>query len=285
MIPGEFRYHAPATVKEAAELLTQTSGTKVLAGGMSLIPAMKHRLAQPPVLVDLGRIPDLDSISLRRGRVTLGARATHAAVGRAPELGDHPIFAETANVIGDVQVRNRGTFVGSLVHADPAADWPALFLALEGEAVLVSAGGERVVAANDFFERMLTSACREGEILTEVRLPVEGKRTGAAYAKLRQAASGFAVVGVAALVTLDRKGRFERVALGCTGVNPVPFRATSVEEGLIGETPDSAAVASATAAVAEASAMEDLHASSEYRRHLLGVFIRRALRTAVERAT
>jgi carbon-monoxide dehydrogenase medium subunit len=284
VIPGEFRYHAPETVKEATDLLTRTSGAKILAGGMSLIPAMKHRLAQPPAVIDIGRIAELDSIHLRRGRITLGARVTHAAVGRAPELGAFPIFAETSGVIGDVQVRNRGTFAGSLVHADPASDWPAVFLALEGEAVLVGNGGERVVGATGFFRGMLTSDCREGEILTEVRLPVEQKRTGAAYVKLRQPASGFAVVGVAAVLTLDRKGRCERAAVAVTGVNPVPFRATGLEERLIGKVLDDPVLADATSSLEGLDPMADIHASAEYRRHLAGVFARRALQRAAERA-
>ena len=284
MIPAEFEYYAPATVKEATELLGRVSGAKVLAGGMSLIPAMKHRLVQPSTLVDIGRISDLDGIAMRRGRVVLGARVTHGAVGSSPELRHLPVFAETAAVLGDVQVRNRGTFAGSLVHADPAADWPALFLALEGEAVVVGPGGERTVGAGEFFRGMLTSAVGANEVLTEVRLPAEGKRTGVAYAKLRQAASGFAVVGVAAVVTLDRKGRCERVAVACTGVNPVPFRARSLEQRLTGQPLDEPRLTEATGRIEEADPMEDLHASADYRRHLLSVFARRALRRARERA-
>lgn len=283
MIPAEFDYVAPSSLDEATRALAERPGAKVLAGGMSLIPAMKHRLAQPARLVDIGRIPDLDGVEHRRGRVRIGARTLHADLVAHPELADAPIFAETAALIGDVQVRNRGTFGGSLVHADPAADWPAVFLALDGEATLVGASGVRTVAADDFFVGMLRSAADEGDVLTGVELQLERKRAGAAYAKLRQRASGFAVVGVAAQVVSDRKGRIDACSLGVTGINPVPFRARSLEARLRGAEPG-ADLRALCASCDEADPMQDLHASSEYRAHLLGVFAARAVSSAWERA-
>lgn len=284
MIPESFDYCAPATLEEAGQRLTGTPGAKVLAGGMSLIPALKHRLVQAPLLVDIGRLPGLDGVSQRRGRVRIGARTPHAELVAHPELSDQPVFGETAAVIGDVQVRNRGTFGGSLVHADPAADWPAVFLALDGEATLVGASGRRSVKAADFFAGMLTSALQGGELLTEVELSLERKRAGAAYRKLRQPASGFAIVGVAAQVVINRKGRIEAASIGVTGVNAVPFRARSVEARLSGQAPDADALRALCADVDEADPMEDLHASAEYRRHLAGVFVARAVAAALERA-
>ncbi len=284
MIPEEFEYRAPRSLDEAKTILGAGVGAKVLAGGMSLIPAMKHRLARPGLLVDLGRVPDLDGISERRGTIRIGANVTHDSILRAPELEEIPILRETAELIGDPQVRNRGTLAGSLVHADPAADWPAVFLVLDGEARLEGTSGRRSVAAADFFRGILTSAVEESEILTEVRLLAEPKRSGSAYLKLRQPASGFAIVGVAVQLSLDRRGRCERVAIGITGVNAVPFRAESLEERLAGETLEEDALTSLCGSIEELDPMEDLHATADYRRHLAAVFTRRAVLRAHGRA-
>lgn len=284
MIPAEFDYTAPSTLDEAARRLAETSGAKVLAGGMSLIPAMKHRLAQPPLLVDIGRIAELEGVAERRGRLRIGARTRHGELGRAPELSEFPIFAEAAREIGDVQVRNRGTFGGSLVHADPAADWPAVFLALDGEASLTGPKGRRTVKAGDFFVGMLTSAAGEGEILTDVALSLERKRAGSAYRKLRHPASGFAVVGVAVQLALDRKGRIDQIGVGVTGVNAVPFRARSLEARLRGQAPSAAELRKLCEQVDEADPLEDPAASAEYRRHLLGVYAARSVAVALQRA-
>jgi carbon-monoxide dehydrogenase medium subunit len=284
VIPGEFEYHAPRSLADAVKLLAGADGTKVLAGGMSLIPAVKHRLATPRALVDLARVPGLEGIEERRGRLAFGARVTHAAIARARELFAFPILAETARVIGDPQVRNRGTLAGSLVHADPAADWPAVFLALSGEVTAVGPRGERTIPAAQFFASMLTSAVRADEIVTEVRLAPERSRAGAAYEKLRQPASGFAIVGVAAQVVLDRRGRCEAASVAVTGANPVPFRAESLEARLRGAEPSQAALRDACARVEEVDPLEDIHASADYRRHLVSVLARRALLRAAERA-
>ncbi|MBM4337499.1 MAG: xanthine dehydrogenase family protein subunit M [Deltaproteobacteria bacterium] len=284
MIPETFEYAAPRSLKEAIELLARTADAKLLGGGMSLIPALKHRLAAASLLVDLGRVPDLEGISEKRGKLAIGGRTTHRALTNLREFADVHVICETAGSIGDVQVRHRGTIGGSLVHADPAADWPAAFLALDGEATVVGPKGERAIPAAQFFTGMLASAVRHDEVLTEVRLSVERKRAGTAYVKLRQPASGFAIVGVAAQVTLDRGGRIERASVGVTGVNSVPFRAAALEKRLAGKTPDAATLRPVCARIEEADPMEDLHASADYRAHLVGVFALRALLAASARA-
>jgi carbon-monoxide dehydrogenase medium subunit len=284
MIPAEFDYAAPRSLDEAVRLLAETEGAKVLGGGMSLIPALKHRLSAAPLLVDLGRIPGLDDVSVAGGRIRIGGRATHAAVMSHPELARVHVFAETGAVLADPQVRNRGTLGGSLVHADPAADWPAVFLALAGEATLVSARGSRTVGAEGFFQSLMTSAVQEGEILSEVSFPVPDAKTGTAYSKLRQPASGFAIVGVAACVRAERTGVIDDARVGVTGVNGVPFRARSLEERLRGKAVSGPALRAFCAEIAEAEPLDDLHASGEYRRHLLGVLAARTIERAIGRA-
>ena len=164
MIPSDFEYYAPRSLREALDLLARNSDAKVLGGGMSLIPALKHRLQTPAALVDLGRVPELESVSERRGKIAIGGRSTHRSLAQSDEIADVHALRETASAIGDVQVRNRGTIGGSLVHADPAADWPAVFLALDGEAVVAGARGERTIPASEFFVGMLQSAVRRGRI-------------------------------------------------------------------------------------------------------------------------
>ncbi len=284
MIPGEFAYHRPTSLAEATELLATLPGAKLLAGGMSLIPALKHRLTQPAALVDIARLPDLDALHVKRGGLILGSLVTHAALVDHAELAELAIVREAASAIGDVQVRNRGTIGGSLVHADPAGDWPAVFLALDGEARVVGPKGKRTIPARDFFVGLLRSALADDELLTEVRLPFERRRTGGAYCKLRQSASGFAIVGVAAQLVLDRRGRCETAGVGITGVNPVPFRAASLESRLVGESLESVDLEGLCAEIEELDPMDDLHASAEFRRQLVSVYARRAILRAAERA-
>jgi carbon-monoxide dehydrogenase medium subunit len=284
VIPAEFDYRAPRSLDQAIELLAALPDAKLVSGGMSLIPAMKHRLLAPAVLVDLGRVPDLDAIAARDGGFVIGARATHGQVGAAAALAALPIFAETAREIGDAQVRNRGTLAGSLAHADPAGDWPAVFLALGGRVSARGPGGEREIAAGDLFTGMLATSLASDEVIREVRFPAPGPRCGSAYLKLRQAASGFALVGAAASLRLDAQGRCERVAVALTGINAVPFRAASVEARLEGARADRAALAAACAEIAELDPTSDLHASADYRSHLARVYARRALERALERA-
>ena len=287
MIPSAFDYFAPRNLDEALTLLARHGPeAKLLAGGHSLLPMMKLRLAAPRVVIDLGRVPGLAYIREEGGRIVIGAMATHADIEHSELLKRRaPLLAETAAEIGDVQVRNCGTLGGTAAHADPAADYPAALLALDAEFVLASRQGARTVAASDFFVDMLTTALVPGEILTEVRFAADGARTGSAYRKLHQPASGFAIVGVATRVTLDAGGRCAGVAVGITGVAPKAYRATGVERGLGGQSLDSKRIAEAAAQAARGvEPLADLHASARYRAAMATVFTRRALAAALERA-
>src|SRR2546425_4440203 len=208
MIPAQFDYLTPATLAEAVSLLGQhPDEAKILAGGHSLIPAMKLRLATPQIVIDIGRIKDLSYIREEGGQIRIGATTTHYQLEASDRLREIcPLLPECAAQIGDVQVRNKGTIGGSIAHSDPAADWPAAIIALGAEMVAVSAGGERVIKADDFFVDMLTTALEPGEILREIRINRPSANFGQAYLKVPQPASGFAVVGVAVSVTRDKGG-------------------------------------------------------------------------------
>jgi carbon-monoxide dehydrogenase medium subunit len=287
MIPSAFEYHAPTSIGEALTLLGRYGdGAKLLAGGHSLLPALKLRLQIVEHLIDLGRIQDLRYVREQGGTLAIGALATHYMVESAEIVRRKcPLLAECAAQIGDMQVRNRGTIGGSLSHADPAADYPAAILALEAEIDAASAGGKRILRAEDFFVDMLTTALEPGEIVTEVRVPAIAKGTGGAYLKVPQPASGFAIVGVAALVTLDGAGRMSRVRVGVTGAAVKAFRARETENALAGKPPDEKVVGQAAAlAIKGVEPSGDLFASAEYRAHLVTVFVQRALAAAVARA-
>jgi len=278
MIPAEFNYEAPRTLHEALELLSSNADAKVLAGGHSLLPAMKLRVAQPPLLVDLGRIAGLSYVREAGDRIAIGAMTTHADIAASEVLLRHsPLLASTARHIGDVQVRNRGTLGGSLAHADPAADYPAAVLALDAELVATSRSGQRSIAARDFFQGLFATALQPGEILTEIRVP---KTTGAgtAYEKFHHPASGFAVVGVAAVVSM-KGGTIESAAIGVTGVADHAYRATRVEQALRGK-PLSAVAQAAERAADRIEALGDTFASAEYRKHLASVYVQRAVEAA-----
>lgn len=287
MIPAAFEYVAPNSLEEALRILARHGDeAKILAGGHSLLPLMKLRLAAPRYVIDIGRLRGLAAISEHNGRLHIGALATHADILASPLLrAKCNLLPETAWEIGDVQVRNRGTIGGSLAHADPAADYPASILALDADIVVTSAEGTRTIAATAFFVDLLTTQLIPGEILTEVRLPVLPARTGAAYVKLHQRASGFAVVGAAAVVTLSSSGRIERVAVGITGVGVKAYRATATERAVSGQRPLPRILARASRAAAQGvEPLSDLHASGEYRREMAAVFARRALERAAARA-
>jgi carbon-monoxide dehydrogenase medium subunit len=281
MIPAAFNYESPGTLNEALALLESNPEAKLLAGGHSLLPAMKLRLATPAALIDLGRIPDLDYIRDSGDHVSIGALTPHVAVASSDLLRRmSPLLAEAADSIGDVQVRNRGTIGGSLAQAHPNADYPAAILALDAEIVTVSRSGERVIPAREFFTGMFTTALNEKEIITEVRVP---KTTGAgvAYKKFAHPASGYAVVGVAAVVR-KRGSSIESASIGITGVGETAYRATVVENALRGQ-PVSAIADASQHAADRIEALGDPFASPDYRRHLAAVFTRRALETALER--
>jgi carbon-monoxide dehydrogenase medium subunit len=287
MIPGSFDYFAPHSLAEAFDLLAEHGAdAKLLAGGHSLLPLMKLRLAAPRVVVDLGRIADLSYVRDDGAEIALGAMVTHAEIEHSELLRRRaPLLAETAAEIGDVQVRNRGTLGGSLAHADPAADYPAAVLALEAEFTLASRSGTRTVKAKNFFVDLLTTALEPGEILTEVRFKADRERAGSAYCKLHQPASGFAIVGVAARVRLDAKGKCEAATVGVTGVAAKAYRAPQVERALKGKALNEKVIAQAAShAAAGADALSDLHASARYRKAMAEVFARKALTAAVARA-
>ncbi len=287
MIPAEFAYYTPASLNEALALLGQHGDdAKLLAGGHSLLPALKLRLTSIGHLIDLGRIGDLAYIREDKGSLCIGARTTHYEVESSVLIQQKcPLLAECAGHIGDVQVRNRGTIGGSLAHADPAADYPAAILALEAEIQTVSANGKRSIKAEEFFVDMLTTALQPGEILTEVRIAPRAANTGSAYLKVPQPASGFAVVGVAALVTLDAKGQCTTARVGITGAATKAFRARDTEAALTGKTLDDRALAQAAAQATNGiETSGDIFASAEYRAHLTRVYTKRTLAKAMERA-
>lgn len=287
MFPAAFEYHRPASLQEAISLLQQSGGeAKVLAGGHSLLPLLKLRLAEPQALIDIGRVPGLAGIRRDGGTLVIGALTTHAEVAESSEIkAAAPLLAEAANVIGDLQVRNRGTIGGSLAHADPAGDLPAPILALDAQIKAVGPGGERTIAAGDFFVDMLTSALSEDEILTEVRVPTLASGTGSAYLKMDHPASHYALCGVAAVVRLGASGTVDDVRVAVTGVGPKAYRATAVESALRGQPASEDAVATAAQHAADGvDALGDIHASTEYRAHLARVFAKRALNQAISRA-
>lgn len=279
MIPASFDYESPKTLNEALSLLASREDAKLLAGGHSLLPAMKLRLAAPALLIDLGRVGGLDYIRDAGDSISIGALTTHATVAASQLLqASSPLLAQAASHIGDIQVRNRGTLGGSLAQAHPSADYPAAVLALGAQIVARSNGGERIIAAGDFFTGMFTTALRPEEIITEIRVP---KTTGAAtvYKKFAHPASGYAVVGVA-VVLRGNSARIEEAAIGITGVGEIAYRATAAEAALRGK-PASSIADAAQHAADNVEALGDNYASAEYRRHLAQVFTRRALQEAL----
>jgi len=286
MIPAKFDYVVAKSVDDALRLLGEHGAdAKLLAGGHSLIPLMKLRLATPSVLIDLGRIPELRYVREEGGDVVVGGMTTyHALAVSKVARTAAPLLCEAADAVGDVQVRNRGTVGGSLVHADPASDMAAAALALEARMVVVGPQGKREIPAGSFFVDMLQSAVRPNEILSEIRVKKARASSGSCYLKLPQPASGFALVGVAAQVTLAN-GKCGAATIAVTGVAPKPFRAAAVEERLRGSSLDAETLRLACADVADGvEALSDLHASAEYRRAIASVYAQRAVETAASRA-
>ena len=286
MIPTSFDYVRANTLDEALTLLAQNEDAKILAGGHSLIPAMKLRLAMPPLLIDISRIADLAYVREAEGQIRIGAMTTHYQIESSELLQSIcPLLPECASHIGDLQVRNKGTIGGSVAHSDPAGDWPAAMIALNAEIVATSRNGARTINADDFFVDMLTTALEPGEILSEIRVNKTNGKTGQAYAKLHHPASGFAIVGVAANLTAGGDGTCHRASIGITGVSSKAYRATAVEAALTGAGADDQTVAKAAAhAVDGVDINGDLFASADYRRHLAEVYTRRAITAALERA-
>ena len=287
MIPESFEYHAPTSLTEALTLLEKYGEDgKILAGGHSLLPLMKLRLASPKYLIDIGRIAELGYIREIDGKISIGAMTTHYALEFSDLLkAKCPLLALTGGQIGDVQVRNKGTIGGSLAHADPAADWTAAILALDGELKVVNKSGERWITAEDFFVDLLTTALGSSEILSEIRVPVAPARSGDAYLKVHHPASGFAVVGAAVRLSLDGGGNCSEVAVGITGTADKPFRASGVERALKGKAPTPKNIHDAAQVVEDGVEVQsDLYASSDYRAHLTRVQTARALKAAAKAA-
>ncbi len=286
MIPAQFDYISAKSLDEAVGLLAKhQDDAKLLAGGHSLLPAMKLRLMQPKVLIDISRIKDLNYIREDKGQIRIGAMTTHFQIESSDLLHKLcPLLTETASHLGDVQVRNRGTIGGSIAHADPAADWPAAILALDAEIVVAGAKGQRSIKADQFFVELLTTALQPGEVVKEIVFATP-KGPGQAYVKVRHPASGFAVVGVAVNLVRDGSGKCQAAGVGITGVSPKPYKAKGVEDALKGSNLDAKSQSAAAGhATDKVDANSDLFASAEYRKHLAEVYTRRALETAVSRA-
>lgn len=286
MYPARFALARPTSLDEAIRLLQEGNGdARLLAGGHSLLPLMKLRLAQPGTLIDIGRLPDLRYIREDGDQVAVGALTTYHELETSGLLQERvPIVPEAASHVGDVQVRNRGTIGGSLAHADPAADLPAVLLALDGQIVAQGPAGRRTIPASAFFVDVLTTALKPDEVLVEVRLPARRAGEGAAYRKFEQPASGYALVGVAAVARVDGTTIAE-ARVGMTGVSARPYRATAVEQALVGQSAQGIALEDAATRASEGvEVASDLHAAADYRAHLAGVMARRALEAALARA-
>lgn len=286
MHPYPFAYHRAASVDDALNLLQEyPDDGKLLAGGHSLLPAMKLRLAQPGHLIDISRLAELRGVTRAGNTITIGALTTHAEIEGSDMLwADCPILSEAAHVVGDQQVRNRGTIGGVLAHADPGADFPAVVLALDATVVAVSPTGEREILIGEFFQGFLTTALEPGELLTAIRIPDVPTGTGMSYQKLANHASGYAIVGIAAIVTVDG-GKVAQARVAITGASDHAYRATAVEQALTGQTRDDAACKSAAAhAVDDIDLLDDLHAPAGYRAQVTRNLTFRALKAAADRA-
>ena len=286
MIPGQFEYHAPSTLDEALALLAEHgSDARVLAGGQSLIPLMKLRLASPAVLIDLNGVASLSGIEEQDGQLRIGAMTRHSALERSELIGSrYPLIADAAAVIADPLVRNRGTTGGSLAHADPAGDLGSVMTALGAEVVVTGPGGERTLPIDELLLGPFTTTLEEGEILTEVRVPQPAERSGGAYEKLERKVGDFATAAVAVQLTREN-GSCASIGIGLTAVGPTTIRASEAEDALRGGSLDEDALrAAAVLAAAASDPAADLRGSEEYKRDMVRVLTLRALRRAIERA-
>jgi CO/xanthine dehydrogenase FAD-binding subunit len=287
MKPPRFDYLLPRSLDEALGMLAQHGEqAKVLAGGQSLVPLLNFRLVRPGYLVDLNEVPGLDALRVEDGRLVIGAMTRQRTVERSPLVREQcPLLADAMPQIGHVQIRNRGTIGGSLAHADPAGELPAVVAALDGELILRSRRGERRLRPEQFFVAYLTTAAEADELVVEARVPVAPARTGTAFLEVSRRHGDFALVGVAATLTLDDGGVCTACAVALTGVGPTPVVAREAARALVGVKPTPDAFADVGRRVTSALAPDsDLHASADYRKHLAGVLTRRALARAAERA-
>ena len=287
MKPPRFEYYDPKTLDDALGLLrVHGEEAKILAGGQSLVPLLNFRLARPRYLIDLNGVVALAYVTPKDGGISIGAMTRQRVIERSGLVETAaPLLHEAMPFIGHFQIRNRGTIGGSLAHADPAAELPAVASALGATFVVRGPSGERVVGWDRFFVGYLTTSLQPGELLVEVRLPGMAPRTGHAFVEVSRRHGDFALVGVAALATVDADGVCTAAAAALTGVGPVPVRARAAEQGLVGTRLEGKALAAAAARVSEAIAPEsDIHASADYRRHVAGVLTRRAFERAARGA-
>lgn len=287
MKPPRFEYYDPKTLDDALGLLrVYGEEAKILAGGQSLVPLLNFRLARPRYLIDLNGVVALAYVTPKDGGISIGAMTRQRVIERSGLVETAaPLLHEAMPFIGHFQIRNRGTIGGSLAHADPAAELPAVASALGATFVVRGPSGERVVGWDQFFVGYLTTSLQPGELLVEVRLPGMAPRTGHAFVEVSRRHGDFALVGVAALATVDADGVCTAAAAALTGVGPVPVRARAAEQGLVGTRLERKALAAAAARVSEAIAPEsDIHASADYRRHVAGVLTRRAFERAARGA-
>jgi carbon-monoxide dehydrogenase medium subunit len=285
MYSPEFDYVRANSVQEAIRLLGENSGAKLLAGGHSLIPIMKLRQGSPSMLVDISRIKDLRGIQRKNGTTHIGALTTHAMVAMSDDV---PMaLLDAANIIADRQVRNRGTVGGNVAHADPASDLPTVFTALGATFHVMGSSGERTIPAMEFFKGMFESALAEDEVLTAVQITSEGEGTGSAYAKMANPASGYAMVGAAVVVSLE-DGKCTQASVAVGGLTPKPTKTPSVENALVGSSLDEKSIEAAAKEIGKdlgEDLLGDMHASADYRKAMAVVYLRRAIKTAAERAS
>ncbi|MFN8676464.1 MAG: xanthine dehydrogenase family protein subunit M [Thermomicrobiales bacterium] len=285
MNPSSFDYYRPESVSEAIALLEEHGeNVKLLAGGHSLLPIMKLRLAEPDALIDLGRIEALRGVSEANGSLIIGALTTHRQIAADALVETHaPLLAATAGHVGDRQVRARGTIGGALAHADAAADYPAAILALDATMVAEGPNGEREIAAGDFFLDFLTTALKPTEVLTRIKISAQPDGAGWSYQKLANQASGYAIVGVAVLLVVGEGGTITDARIGGTGMAAVPWRAQEAEQVLTGASADDDAAITAAANLVDQDieALDDLHGSAEYRRRVARGLARRAIQEAI----
>lgn len=287
MIPAAFDYVRPADLEEALGILRDRAGeAKLLSGGYSLLPLLKLRLAQPELLVDLKGVAGLDGIVHTDDDIRIGGRVTHRRILEDEGLaGSLPMMREAASGIGDPQVRNWGTIGGSVAHADPSSDWPAVLLALHASIVLRSAGGERVVPARGFFLDTFVTQIEPTEVLTEIRIPHPARRSGGAYQKLERRAGDFSTVGAAVQIAMGDDGRIASIGIGLTAVADAPFAATEAEKVLKGATPGDELIGEAAAMAAKQSKpVTDSHGPADYKRAMVVEMTKRAVRAALQRA-
>lgn len=286
MIPGEFDYYAPRSLPEAVALMQQHGdNAKLLAGGQSLIPAMRFRLALPAVLIDLNTIDGLEYVREDNGHLVIGALTREVMLEESPLVHEkYHLLADAARVIADPIVRNRATIGGNIAHADPANDHPAVMLAYNAEVIALGPRGTRAIPIDDFFVDLFVNALQDNEVLTEIRIPTPGRNSGGAYVKMERKVGDYAISAVAVQLTIDGDTcTAARIAL--TNVTPVPARAQSAEQAIIGRTlTDDVIEAAGQAAAAESDPSPDLRGSAEYKRDLTRVLTKRAIRQAIERA-